>query len=62
MEQKSANDYANLLTAIKKRFPNALFVISCFHSIEDKENKILTYDDISIYSDSIFDKDNRLFD
>ena len=54
MEQNSDNDYANLLSAIKKRFPNAQFVISCFHSIDDIENKILTYDDMIIYSDSFF--------
>ena len=55
MEQKTNNDYANLMNAIKIRFPNAQFIISCFNSIDDIENKILTYDDMIIYSDCFFD-------
>ena len=54
MEQKLDTDYDELLAAIKKRFPNAQFVISCFDSIEDIENKVLTNMTTSLFIQIVF--------
>ena len=49
--------------AIDKRFPNAKFIICCFKTIDEIENKILTseYDTI-LYSDQYIQGDKLLYD
>ena len=57
------DDFRELDNAIDKRFPNAKFIICCFKTIDEIENKILTseYDTI-LYSDQYIQGDKLLYD
>ena len=56
-------EFQQLNDAIYKRFPNANFIICCFKTIDEIENKILTseYDTI-LYSDQYIQGDKLLYD
>lgn len=56
-------NFEELHDAIKNRFPNAQFSISCFHSIDEIENKILVENrECIIYNDLYLIGDIKLYD
>jgi hypothetical protein len=58
MKDEEDCEFDKLLIAIEKRFPNAQFVVSCFETIDEIENKILSYDDTIIYRDYFLNYNN----
>jgi hypothetical protein len=59
---KSSTYYTEKFKAIDDRFPNAKFTVSCFDSIDEIENKVLTDDDVIIYQDCYLDEGKKLND
>jgi hypothetical protein len=57
-----SSTYAEKFKAIDDRFPNAKFTVSCFDSIDEIENKVLTDDDVIIYQDCYLEEDKKLYD
>ena len=45
--------YIEIYNAVKERFPDAQFSVSCFHSIDEIENKVLNdTDNYIIFTDT----------
>ena len=59
---KKYDEFKQKDDAIKKRFPNAKFVICCFKTIDEIENKVLTSDDTILYSDQYREYDKLCYD
>ena len=50
------SDYKKVIKAIEKRFPGAMFCVSCFDTVDKIETKILTDADLILYSDTYYDR------
>lgn len=46
------DNFKTIRAAVKQRFPNTKFVVSCFNSVEEIESKKLTTDDVIICQDT----------